>query len=180
VLLLQTTCISSIIVGRERHCPINWYNWDVDTIRNSKGRMPPRWDVRGKKIRFFGVKLWFITRNTPKIFAPPSTIGKNMIFWRKIVIFHMKYPKYFRTSLHKLYVHKSNRQRHSNNIQIKWKQIQTCHLLFTKYWTSPFWYWPPKIGKNKIFWRKIVIYHTKYPQNFRASLHNWKKYDFLT
>jgi hypothetical protein len=35
----HTTCISSIIVGRERHCPINWYNWDVDTIRNSKGQM---------------------------------------------------------------------------------------------------------------------------------------------
>jgi hypothetical protein len=29
---------------------------------------------------------------------------------------------------------------------------------------------PPKIGKNMIFWRKIMIFHTKYPQNFRASL----------
>jgi hypothetical protein len=29
---------------------------------------------------------------------------------------------------------------------------------------------PPKIGKNMIFWRKIVISHTKYPKNFRASL----------
>ena len=38
---------------------------------------------------------------------------------------------------------------------------------------------PPKIGKNMIFWRKIVIFHTKYPNNFRASLRNWKKYDFL-
>jgi hypothetical protein len=37
---------------------------------------------------------------------------------------------------------------------------------------------PPKIGKNMIFWRKIVIFHTKYPKNFRASLCNWKKYDF--
>ena len=27
---------------------------------------------------------------------------------------------------------------------------------------------PPKIGKNMIFWHKIVIFHTKYPQNFRA------------
>jgi hypothetical protein len=27
-----------------------------------------------------------------------------------------------------------------------------------------------KIGKNKIFWRKIVIFHTKYPKYFRASL----------
>ena len=25
---------------------------------------------------------------------------------------------------------------------------------------------PPKIGKNKIFWRKIVIFHTKYPKNY--------------
>jgi hypothetical protein len=29
---------------------------------------------------------------------------------------------------------------------------------------------PPKIGKNIIFWRKIVIFHTKYPKNVRASL----------
>jgi hypothetical protein len=29
----------------------------------------------------------------------PPKIGENMIFWRKIVIFHTKYPKYFRTSL---------------------------------------------------------------------------------
>jgi hypothetical protein len=29
---------------------------------------------------------------------------------------------------------------------------------------------PPKIGKNKIVWRKIVIFHTKYPKHFRASL----------
>jgi hypothetical protein len=32
--------------------------------------------------------------------------------------------------------------------------------------TSP----PKKIGKNMIFLRKIVIFHTKYPNNFRASL----------
>jgi hypothetical protein len=29
---------------------------------------------------------------------------------------------------------------------------------------------PPKIGKNIIFWPKIVIFHTKYPKNVRASL----------
>jgi hypothetical protein len=29
---------------------------------------------------------------------------------------------------------------------------------------------PPKIGKNMIFWRKIMIFHTKYPKNFHASL----------
>jgi hypothetical protein len=38
---------------------------------------------------------------------------------------------------------------------------------------------PPKIGKNMIFWPKIVTFHTKYPNNFRASLRNGKKYDFL-
>jgi hypothetical protein len=31
---------------------------------------------------------------------------------------------------------------------------------------------PPKIGKNMILWRKIVISHTKYPKNFRAFLHS--------
>jgi hypothetical protein len=30
----------------------------------------------------------------------------------------------------------------------------------------------PKIGKNIIFWRKIVIFHTKYPKYFRASFRN--------
>jgi hypothetical protein len=38
---------------------------------------------------------------------------------------------------------------------------------------------PPKIGQNKNIWCKIVIFHTKYPKNFRASLRYWKKYDFL-
>ena len=31
---------------------------------------------------------------------------------------------------------------------------------------------PPIIGKSMIFWRKIVIFHTKYLKNFRASLGN--------
>jgi hypothetical protein len=29
---------------------------------------------------------------------------------------------------------------------------------------------PLKLEKNMNFWRKIVIFHTKYPNNFRASL----------
>ena len=29
---------------------------------------------------------------------------------------------------------------------------------------------PPKIGKNMIFLCKIMIFHTKYPKTFRASL----------
>ena len=28
----------------------------------------------------------------------------------------------------------------------------------------------PKIEKKLIFWRKIVIFHTKYPNNFRTCL----------
>ena len=27
---------------------------------------------------------------------------------------------------------------------------------------------PSKIGKNMICWRKIVIFHTKYPKNFKV------------
>jgi hypothetical protein len=38
---------------------------------------------------------------------------------------------------------------------------------------------PLKLEKNMIFWRKIVIFHTKYPNNFRASLRNWKKIWFF-
>ena len=32
-------------------------------------RVPP---LKLKKILFFGIKSWFFTRNTPKMFAPPS------------------------------------------------------------------------------------------------------------
>jgi hypothetical protein len=39
--------------------------------------------------------VWGISQNTPNIFAPPSAIGKNMIFGRKIVIFHTKPPTIF-------------------------------------------------------------------------------------
>ena len=61
-------------------------------------RAPPP-PLKLEKYDFFVVKSWFFTRNTSKIFAPPSAIGKKKFFWRKIVIFHTKYPKNFRTSL---------------------------------------------------------------------------------
>jgi hypothetical protein len=32
---------------------------------------------------------------------------------------------------------------------------------------------PPKIGKNMIFWRKIVIFHTKYPKVHPPNLKSW-------
>jgi hypothetical protein len=38
---------------------------------------------------------------------------------------------------------------------------------------------PPKIGNNMIFWRKIVIFHTKYLNNFPASLSSAQFYAFL-
>jgi hypothetical protein len=38
---------------------------------------------------------------------------------------------------------------------------------------------PPKIGKNIIFWRKIVIFHTKYPKIFRASLHSYTNQTYI-
>jgi hypothetical protein len=42
----------------------------------------------------FWRKIVIFHTKYPKHFAPPSAIGKNMIFWRKIVIFHTKYsPK---------------------------------------------------------------------------------------
>ena len=46
--------------------------------RGSTRRPPP---TKIGKNMVFGVKSWFFTRNTKNIFAPPSVIGKNMIFF---------------------------------------------------------------------------------------------------
>ena len=40
----------------------------IDEIPQQFSCLPPQLE----KIWFFGVKSWFFTRNTPKIFAPPS------------------------------------------------------------------------------------------------------------
>jgi hypothetical protein len=51
--------------------------------------------VRGKKLYLHvGADPGGRTRR-----APTPKVGKIMIFWGKIVIFHTKYPKYFRASL---------------------------------------------------------------------------------
>jgi hypothetical protein len=34
-------------------------------------------------------------------------------------------------------------------------------------------------GANMIFWRKMVIFHTKYPKNVSRLPQQLKKYDFL-
>ena len=70
----------------------------ADPEGGAPGARPPP-PLKLEKIWFFCVKSWFFTRNTPQIFAPPSAIGKNTIFLRKIVIFHTKYPKNFSASL---------------------------------------------------------------------------------
>jgi hypothetical protein len=45
------------------------------------------------KNMIFWRKVVIFHTKYPKNFAPPSAIGKNMIFWRKVVIFHTKYPQ---------------------------------------------------------------------------------------
>ena len=60
---------------------------------------------------------------------------------------------------------------------VHWKSTSRLGTV-TEMWQSSSSYWdpnpvgegPPKIGKNKIFWCKIVIFHTKYPNKFRTSL----------
>ena len=44
--------------------------------RIQRGRTLRASPLKLEKIRFFGVKSWFFTRNTPQIFAPPSAVGK--------------------------------------------------------------------------------------------------------
>ena len=78
-------------------CVLIFYNWPTFVIysylnpaaskvwRYTKGRgrsrgvHPVRAPLKLEKIRFFGVKSWFFTRNTSKIFAPPSAIGKKKL-----------------------------------------------------------------------------------------------------
>jgi hypothetical protein len=78
------------------HMMVN-YNLIKGGSRGGAHPAPP--PLKLEKIRYFGVKSWIFTRNTPKMFAPPSAIGKHMIYWRKIVIFHTKYPTTFHASL---------------------------------------------------------------------------------
>jgi hypothetical protein len=104
----------------------------------------------------FWVKSWFFTRNTQTNFAPPSAIGRNMIFWRKIVIFHTKYYE------------KRSWKFFSRDASITLFFLMCSSRAYFISETCPRQDWI--IGTNMIFWRKIVIFHTKYPKNFRASL----------
>ena len=52
-------------------CYLLW-NQNVVTRVWSRGGAPGAPPLKLEKIWFFGVKSWFFTRNTPKMFAPPS------------------------------------------------------------------------------------------------------------
>ena len=60
--------------------------------RGGGGAHPARAPPKLEKIMFFWRKIVIFHTKYPKFFAPPSVIVKTMIFWRKIVIFHTKYP----------------------------------------------------------------------------------------
>jgi hypothetical protein len=62
------------------------------------GAHPARAPLKLEKNIIFWRKIVIFHTKYPKIFAPPSAIGKNKIFSRKIVIFHTKYPNNFRVS----------------------------------------------------------------------------------
>jgi hypothetical protein len=68
----------------------------ADPGGGAPGARPP--PKIGKNMIFLRKIVIFHTKY-PKNFRPSLAIGKNMIFWRKIVIFHTKYPNNFRSSL---------------------------------------------------------------------------------
>ena len=90
LMVVGTNCIGC--------CKSNYY-MTVTYVRGGSrgggvapGARPP---LKLEKIWFFGVKSWFFTRNTPKIFAPPSAIGKHIIFGVKSWFFTRNTPTFF-------------------------------------------------------------------------------------
>ena len=67
--------------------------------RIQRGAHPARAPPKIWKNMIFWRKIVIFHTKYPKIFAPPSAIGKKKIFWCKIVIFHTKYPKKLCASL---------------------------------------------------------------------------------
>jgi hypothetical protein len=59
-----------------------------------------KWRKIEEFLFFDGPQTYFIDRTRRAPSSPPLKLEKNMICWRKIVIFHTKYPKIFRASLH--------------------------------------------------------------------------------
>ena len=80
-----------------------WIIW-VSNLLILSARADPGWGggapdapppLKLEKIWFFGVKLWFFTRNTPTIFAPPSQLEKIRFFVVKSWFFTRNTPKFF-------------------------------------------------------------------------------------
>ena len=72
-----------------------WFISGVDSGGVHPARSPPL--KFEKKIRIFWRKIVIFHTKYPKnVRALPPQLEKNMIFWRKIVIFHTKYPKSFK------------------------------------------------------------------------------------
>jgi hypothetical protein len=59
--------ITILIVPKEQS-----FNIDIDIRGGSRGAHSERAPLKLEKNWFFGVKSWFFTRNTPKMFAPFS------------------------------------------------------------------------------------------------------------
>jgi predicted transglutaminase-like protease len=79
---------------------VNFYQYQKVCVQGRiKGGAPEAQPPKIGKNMIFWRKIMIIHTKYQKKFAPPSVIGKNMIFWRKIVVFHTNYQKKFRASL---------------------------------------------------------------------------------
>ena len=97
--------IKILIQDTHNYLIIKWYSY---AWRSFSLLVAKQWDKSGFCFKFIKKTCTFYTAigvhqgriqggRTRR--APPLKLGKNMIFWRKIVIFHTKYPKIFRVSL---------------------------------------------------------------------------------
>ena len=90
----------------------------------------------GKNMIFLRKIVIFHTKY-PKNFRPSLAIGKNMIFWRKIVIFHTKYPNNFRSSLRSVqffYVRPPNLKSWIRPCLLYLIYEQTFGIMYLKVW----------------------------------------------
>ena len=100
---MHICCIRStaLIVEWGHVCSRIWNKLTISTRitgADSGGAHPARTPpphLKLEKIWFFGVKSWFFTRNTSKIFAPPSAIEKIGFFGVKSWFFTRNTPKFF-------------------------------------------------------------------------------------
>ena len=127
--------------------------WNINTIQLHRG--------------------WFFTRNTPKMFAPPSAIGKNKIFWRKIVIFHTKYPKHFRASLRSVQFFKCAPPPKLEILDPPWSFLLFTDIFVGIVLAEFFFYYVVKYF-SYISWRSVLLVETGVPgENHRPDASHW-------